>query len=174
MRTGVLAEWHIKEFLKLSREIHYDDGINPTQLYVTRSLRGIFFVVYLFRFPLKGQVQQHNLQCLGKLEGETRLYKAMDARGHDIYGDRLTILQAEKLLEKLVCPKEVPLKVGAQVMLLRVCFVLLSILFPYISVDLELFTGARQWVTRQSRRVYWHPRGATTSHCGSRVGATKH
>jgi len=47
----------------------------------------------------------------------------MDARGHDVYGDRLTVTQAEKLLEKLVCLKEVPLKVGAQVMLLRVCFV---------------------------------------------------
>ncbi|KAG6371599.1 hypothetical protein JVT61DRAFT_9309 [Boletus reticuloceps] len=93
MRTGVLAEWHIKEFRKLSREIHYDDGINPTQL-----------------FPLKAQVKQHNLECLGKLEGETRVYKAMDARGHDSYGDRLTIIQAETLLEKLVCPKEVPLR----------------------------------------------------------------
>ncbi|KAF8139893.1 hypothetical protein EV363DRAFT_1152173 [Boletus edulis] len=119
MRTGVLLKWHIEEFRKLSREIHYDDGISPTQLYVTRSLRGRIFVVYLFRFPLKAQVKQHNLQCLGKLEGETRVYKAMDARGHDSDGGRLTINQAETLLEKLVCPKEVPLKVGAQVMLLR-------------------------------------------------------
>lgn len=54
------------------------------------------------------------------------MYKAMDARGHDIYGDRLTVNQAEKLLEKHVCPKQVPLKVGAQVMLLRVC------LFPIV------------------------------------------
>ncbi|KAF8557362.1 hypothetical protein OG21DRAFT_308040 [Imleria badia] len=43
----------------------------------------------------------------------------MDARGRDIYGHRLTVDQAEKLLERLVCPKDVPLKVGAQVMLLR-------------------------------------------------------
>lgn len=34
MRTGVLADWHKEEFQKLCREIHYDDGISPTQLYV--------------------------------------------------------------------------------------------------------------------------------------------
>lgn len=76
----------------------------------------------LFRFPLKAQVEQHNLECLDKLAGGPVVYKAMDARGHDIYGNRLSIVQADKLLERLVCPKEVPLKVGAQVMLLRVRF----------------------------------------------------
>ncbi|KAI9572605.1 hypothetical protein HD554DRAFT_1329779 [Boletus coccyginus] len=102
MRTGDLADWHKREFQKLCRRITYDDGISPTQL-----------------FPLKSQVERHNLECLGKLGGEAVVYKAMDARGIDMYGDRLTVTQAEKLLEKLVCPKEVPLKVGAQVMLLR-------------------------------------------------------
>lgn len=81
------------------------------------------FTLCLSRYPLKAQVERYNLECLSKLPGETVVFKAMDARGHDIYEDRLTINQAEKLLEKLVCPKEVPLRIGAQVMLLRVCFV---------------------------------------------------
>lgn len=127
MRTGDLADWHKKEFQKLCRRITYDDGISPTQLYVTCSPQGIVLIPCLPRFPLKSQVERHNLECLGKLEGEAVVYKAMDARGIDMYGDRLTVTQAEKLLEKLVCPKEVPLKVGAQVMLLRVCFVLFCI-----------------------------------------------
>lgn len=92
--------------------------------------RGIVFIFYLSRFPLKADVEKRNLKCLGELPGEKVVYKAMDARGHDIYGDRLGVNQAEKLLEKHVCPKEVPLKVGAQVMLLRVCFVLLLHLVP--------------------------------------------
>ena len=100
-------------------------------------------------------MEKYNLACLSKLAGETVVYKAMDARGRDMYDDLLTVHQAEKLLEKLVCPKEVPLRLGAQVMLLRVCFVLLSIPVPHISVYLEYVArGARQRVTRQSRRVY--------------------
>lgn len=38
MRTGDLEEWHKEEFHKLCREIHYDDGISSTQLYVICSL----------------------------------------------------------------------------------------------------------------------------------------
>lgn len=86
-------------------------------------LQCIVFIFYLYRFPLKADVEKHNLKCLDELPGERVIYKAMDARGHDMYGDRLTVHQTEKLLEKHVCPKEIPLKVGAQVMLLRVCFV---------------------------------------------------
>ncbi|KIK99930.1 hypothetical protein PAXRUDRAFT_75361, partial [Paxillus rubicundulus Ve08.2h10] len=94
MRTGVLEDWHIEEFRKLCRPVHYDDGISPTQL-----------------FPLKGQVEQYNLECLNKLPSETVVYKAMDSRGSDIYGNRLSLSAAEQLLDRLVCPKEVPLKV---------------------------------------------------------------
>jgi len=32
-RSGKLEEWHIEEFLKLSRVVEYSDGISPTQLY---------------------------------------------------------------------------------------------------------------------------------------------
>ncbi|KAI6045159.1 hypothetical protein EDC04DRAFT_2638826 [Pisolithus marmoratus] len=35
MRVGRLEQWHIEEFYKLSRPLHYQDGIEPTQLYVT-------------------------------------------------------------------------------------------------------------------------------------------
>lgn len=143
MRTGVLVDWHIEEFQKLRREIHYDDGISPTQLYVMHSPGRNCFNTYSSRFPLKAEVEQHNLKCLGKLSGEAIMYKAMDARGHDIYGDRLTVNQAEKLLEKHVCPKQVPLKVGAQVMLLRVCFVL-SASLPHIHASVKCRTCCKE------------------------------
>lgn len=96
--------------------------------------KGIVFIFYLSRFPLKADVEKHNLKCLDELPGEKVTYKAMDARGHDMYGDRLSVSQAEKLLEKHVCPKEVPLKVGAQVMLLRVRFLLSSISLSHVSI----------------------------------------
>lgn len=36
VREGKLADSHREEFRKLARPCHYDDGIEPTQLYVTR------------------------------------------------------------------------------------------------------------------------------------------
>lgn len=36
MREGRLEDWHIEEFRKLARPCYYDDGIEPTQLYVIR------------------------------------------------------------------------------------------------------------------------------------------
>ena len=75
-------------------------------------------------------MENHNLECLAKLPGEAVVYKAMDARGCDMYRVRLTVSQTEKLLEKQVCPKQVPLKVGAQVMLLRVCLSIVICLVP--------------------------------------------
>lgn len=101
-RSGQLEDWHIQEFFKLSREVKYSDGISPTQL-----------------FPLKSQVELCNKTHLDVLPGEIFTYPAMESRGFNMYGDRILVDAAERLLERLVAQREISLKVGAQVMLLR-------------------------------------------------------
>lgn len=101
-RSGQLEDWHVQEFFKLSREVKYSDGISPTQL-----------------FPLKSQVELCNKTHLDVLPGEVMTYPAMDSRGFNMYGERIPVDAAGRLLERLVAPREISLKVGAQVMLLR-------------------------------------------------------
>lgn len=38
MRIGKLKEAHVQEFFKLSRTLHYEDGIEPTYLYAYSSV----------------------------------------------------------------------------------------------------------------------------------------
>ncbi|KAG0699710.1 hypothetical protein DFH29DRAFT_35092 [Suillus ampliporus] len=102
-RSGKLDDWHIHEFMKLSRAVEYSDGISPTQL-----------------FPLKSQVENCNKMHLDVLPGGTLTYTAMDSRGFNMYGTRISVNIAEGLLDRLVAPKVISLKVDAQVMLLRV------------------------------------------------------
>lgn len=101
-RSGQLEDWHVQEFLKLSRVVEYSDGISPTQL-----------------FPLKSQVELCNKTHLDVLPGEIFTYTAMESRGFNMYGERISFDAAGRLLERLVAPREITLKVGAQVMLLR-------------------------------------------------------
>lgn len=101
-RSGELEDWHVQEFFKLSRVVEYSDGISPTQL-----------------FPLKSQVELCNKTHLDVLPGEILTYTAMESRGFNMYGERISVDAAGRLLERLVAPREISLKVGAQVMLLR-------------------------------------------------------
>ncbi|OJA07958.1 hypothetical protein AZE42_05930 [Rhizopogon vesiculosus] len=101
-RSGKLLDWHIREFMKLKRVVDYSDGISPTQL-----------------FPLKSQVESCNKTHLDVLSGEQVTYSAMDSRGFDMHENRIPIVVAEQLLDRLVVPKVISLKIGAQVMLLR-------------------------------------------------------
>lgn len=101
-RSGQLEDWHVQEFFKLSRVVEYPDGISPTQL-----------------FPLKSQVELCNKIHLDVLPGEILTYTAMESRGFSMYGKRISADAAERLLERLVAPREISLKVDAQVMLLR-------------------------------------------------------
>jgi hypothetical protein len=158
------------------------DGIAPHHPYSSGT-----------RFPLKGQVEQRNLECLNKLPGETVVYKAMDSRGSDIYDNRLSLSTAEQLLDRLVCPREVPLKVtrhgitlgaltdiplhkvGAQVMLLRVClFNYVAVLAVYICPHSEhVARSPCQWLVGKSHRIHHHSRCPRTTHRNSRNGATQ-
>lgn len=102
MRVGKLERWHIDEFYKLSRPLHYEDGIEPTQL-----------------FPRKGDVERYNHERLHTLPGKVFTFRAMDSYGRDINDSPIEPHIGGQLLERLVVAKVVTLKVGAQVMLLR-------------------------------------------------------
>lgn len=102
MRVGKLERWHVEEFYKLSRPLHYEDGIEPTQL-----------------FPRKGDVERYNHERLHTLPGEAYTFRAMDSYGRDINDTPIDPHIGGQLLERLVVAKVVTLKVGAQVMLLR-------------------------------------------------------
>ncbi|KAI0828262.1 hypothetical protein BC628DRAFT_106512 [Trametes gibbosa] len=83
MRFGRLNEQTARAFWGLSREVRYDDGIEPTELYPTRA-----------------QVESANSSRLRKLPGVNQVFHARD-------------------IADLVVPISLPLKVGAQVMLVK-------------------------------------------------------
>lgn len=95
MRFGRLSEASITKFKKLKRQPHYDDGIEPTEL-----------------FPLRDQVENANNQRLAALPGNAVVFHAFD--DGDEPPDKLA-----KTLENILAPKVLILKVDAQVMLLK-------------------------------------------------------
>ncbi|KAI6153268.1 hypothetical protein BKA82DRAFT_4349768 [Pisolithus tinctorius] len=93
MRVGKLERRQIEEFYKLSRPLHYVDGIEPTQL-----------------FPRKGDVERYNHERLHTLPGEAFVFRAMDSYGRDINDMPIEAYLGEQLLERLVVAKVVTLK----------------------------------------------------------------
>ncbi|KAH0590267.1 hypothetical protein H2248_012563 [Termitomyces sp. 'cryptogamus'] len=81
-------------FTALSRKVEYADGIEPTELFSTRS-----------------EVDNANTFRLGQLKTEARIYTANDIPGTDSNGVRVTPVQMARLLERLVVPKKIHLKV---------------------------------------------------------------
>ncbi|KAF5384756.1 hypothetical protein D9757_006264 [Collybiopsis confluens] len=100
MRFGDMSEKTIKTFRSLDRVVHYEDGVQPTQLY-----------------PRREQVDHANRTRLAELSGEMHSYVAMDIPGTDSDGKQVTLEHMGRLLDRLVVPKFIHLKVGAQVML---------------------------------------------------------
>ena len=117
MRFGKLSQASIVKFGKLKRIPKYSDGIEPTELYVIACFMIQYDTLILstdcLRFPLREQVESANRQRLAALEGELMTFKAADD-GEDNNEIRLT-----KTLENVMAPKELTLKLGAQVMLLK-------------------------------------------------------
>ncbi|KAL1740872.1 DNA repair and recombination protein pif1 [Schizophyllum fasciatum] len=102
MRLGELEQAHVDKLRSLSRPVVYPDGIEPTYI-----------------FPLRAEVESCNNSRLAQLEGASQTYNAVDAIGWDPSHRRLTVAEADPLLERLVAPAHVSLKVGAQVMLIQ-------------------------------------------------------
>ncbi|PPQ88100.1 hypothetical protein CVT25_014398 [Psilocybe cyanescens] len=102
MRYGTLTDHDEQKLSSLSRPLTYPDGIEPSQL-----------------FPLRNDVENHNKLKLQALPEPTLVYPAMDSAGYDIHGIPISRQGAEKLLERMISPSMISLKVGAQVMLIQ-------------------------------------------------------
>ncbi|KIJ68800.1 hypothetical protein HYDPIDRAFT_25055, partial [Hydnomerulius pinastri MD-312] len=103
IRVGKLDDEAEATFRKLARPLQYNDGIVPTQLYTIRT-----------------DVDRANEYRLSELPGQGFPYKTIDARGHDSNGHPVSQKQMETLLRRrLVAPRVIHLKVGAQVMLIK-------------------------------------------------------
>ncbi|KAI8995451.1 hypothetical protein BD414DRAFT_409642, partial [Trametes punicea] len=103
MRFGRLYPEIVTAFRELSREVQYKDGIEPTELYPTRN-----------------EVESANSSRLRRLPGYPKIYESLDLPGRDEEGQPYPPERVERALKDLVVPKKLPLKEGAQVMLVKV------------------------------------------------------
>ena len=71
-------------------------------------------------YPKRADVERANSVRLSQLEGRPRNYRGTDAPGRDETGRELSPERVERALKDVIAPKDLPLKVGAQVMLLKV------------------------------------------------------
>lgn len=95
MRLGKIDEETEREFKKLNRELP-DDDIIPAELYSTRN-----------------EVDRANNSRLMKLPGKTHIFRAID--GGDLKDEELR----DKLLQNFLAPRELQLKIGAQVIMIK-------------------------------------------------------
>jgi ATP-dependent DNA helicase PIF1 len=96
MREGRLAQSSISKFRSLSRELHFDDDLEATELFATRQ-----------------EVERANQMRLAQLDGETRIFEARD--GGSISEKEFR----DKLLANVMAPERIALKPGSQVMLIK-------------------------------------------------------
>ncbi|KAF6053096.1 PIF1-like helicase family protein [Candida parapsilosis] len=90
LRTGELSDAIVAKFKDLSRTVHYDDGIEPTQL-----------------FPIRKEVHSANSDRLKKLSSKAYEFMAKDSHKGE---------HVKKQYDQLLCEETLVLKEGAQVM----------------------------------------------------------
>lgn len=121
MRFGSLSTRSIARFKQLSRAVLYEDGIEPTELYV------IFLVLIQHTadpvsslsplspsYPRREEVDTANSVRLRQLDSEEKHYTAHDS------GAITDAQQLQKELSNLLAVPLLHLKVGCQVMLIKV------------------------------------------------------
>ncbi|GMM34618.1 DNA helicase [Saccharomycopsis crataegensis] len=96
MRNGELSTKTIHNFLQLRRPLPTDDGIEPAELFATRY-----------------EVDRANNRRLSVLPGEEYVFNSIDG-GSMVNGD-----SREALLNNFLAPKQLILKAGAQVMMIK-------------------------------------------------------
>lgn len=94
MRVGKLTPEVLANFAKLNRAVCYEDGLEPTQLY-----------------PRREQVDNANRARMQNIKGREFVFKAEDSGTFDAATNA-------KLLENIMAPEKLVLKVGAQVLLI--------------------------------------------------------
>jgi ATP-dependent DNA helicase PIF1 len=119
MRLGKVSSLGWSIFRAIEREVQYDDDIKPTELWVS-IMRDERLTKSFDRFPLRCHVEEANNTRLAALHGEEQTYYAKDVAYYDMYGFPLTRERASKLLDNTLAPSELRLRVGAQVMLIKV------------------------------------------------------
>lgn len=93
LRLGEITDSMARSFRELSREVYYEDGIEPTELFCTRN-----------------EVDQANSKRLRQLPGQLQIFDADDIAGTD---------SEKKSLENVMAVKQLVLKEDAQVMMLK-------------------------------------------------------
>lgn len=96
MRVGKLSNATVDTFKSLSRELHYDDGIQATELFSTRN-----------------EVDSANRRKMQGLPGEAMKFIAVDS------GTITDVQRRDKLLQNCMAPREIELKLHSQVMLIK-------------------------------------------------------
>ena len=76
---------------------------------------------------MRAQVESANSARLSALQGDTETYYARDVPGVDITGETISRKRATDLADQTLAARELPLKIGAQVMLIMVCRVCIRI-----------------------------------------------
>jgi ATP-dependent DNA helicase PIF1 len=113
LRFGCISQETIYKFSKLKRPIEFNDGVEPTELYVAQCFPFFIFSDTIYRFPRNTEVQNSNDVRLQKLASDEYVYTSYDD------GAMEDPLERSKLLDELKAPAKLVLKVGAQVMLIR-------------------------------------------------------
>lgn len=114
MRIGQLSPQLITRFRQLSRPLVYEDGIEASVLWVDFMCASIVFhswSLIAISFPLRAEVEGHNNSRLNMLTGKIHVYRSMDSRGYNAKGEQLEKDMAQRLLERLVAPRSISLKV---------------------------------------------------------------
>ncbi|KJR89896.1 ATP-dependent DNA helicase PIF1 [Sporothrix schenckii 1099-18] len=93
MRLGQISEQTVQTFKSLSRPLQFDDGLEVTEL-----------------FPTRQEVENSNERRLRGLNQKSMFYEALDTGEPAL---------REKLLQNMMAPKMLELRVGAQVMLIK-------------------------------------------------------
>jgi hypothetical protein len=119
MRFARLDDRMIERFSQLKRPVKYEDGIEPTELWVTVSCASICTDICP-SYPTRVQVDTANHTRLQRLPGQAHTYQSLDTPGQDDKGERVSENRATQLLNGLVVQRELRLKAGAQVMLVKV------------------------------------------------------
>lgn len=108
-------------------------------------------------FPTRKEVDGANQSRLDQLPGEAITFKSKDEGGWDPNGVPLPSVHVQDLLNRLIAPEVITLKVGAQVMLLKVSpFVHLRLLFSVVESKMALFLQLSERYSRStSQRYRW-------------------
>ncbi|KAF5377180.1 hypothetical protein D9615_006334 [Tricholomella constricta] len=94
MRFGQMDAKTTAAFSTLSRKVEYADGIDPTELFSTRA-----------------EVDNANAYRLRQLNTESHTYVASEYPGLDSNNECVSPINMSRLLERLIAPREIQLKV---------------------------------------------------------------